>query len=369
MPVAPGAAGLLVVRLDGAGDVVVDDEPDVRLVDPHAEGVGRDGHRPRRVHEPLLIAGARGEVHPRVVGEHGPVLQAGRQDRRHLVHRLARGAIDDGAARLLAEQAEKLLRLLLDLGDSPALVDQVGAVEAGDDDGRLAQAELVQDVCADVLGRGGGEGDTRRVAEPAPHLAQAQILRPKVMPPLADTVRLVHREQLRPQLFRQRGKLRREKPLRRHVQQPSETVLELPHHLAPLDRRQRAVEQHRRDPLVSQLLDLVLHQRDQRRDDDGQPVLDRCGKLIAQALARPRRHDAEHVLAAQHVLDHLALGRPKFVEAEEVLEVLAEVQHLMPIIPLTFPKHTSRSNPRRPRLNFRLRRHFRNLRRRLRRPK
>ena len=42
LAVAAGAAGFLVVRLERAGHGVVDDEAHVRLVDPHAEGVGRD---------------------------------------------------------------------------------------------------------------------------------------------------------------------------------------------------------------------------------------------------------------------------------------------------------------------------------------
>ena len=40
--VAAGAAGLLVVALDGLGQVVVDDEAHVALVDAHAEGDGGD---------------------------------------------------------------------------------------------------------------------------------------------------------------------------------------------------------------------------------------------------------------------------------------------------------------------------------------
>ena len=47
--VAPGAAGFLIVALDGLRQVVVDDEPDVRFVDAHAEGDGG-------AHHPHLVA-------------------------------------------------------------------------------------------------------------------------------------------------------------------------------------------------------------------------------------------------------------------------------------------------------------------------
>ena len=42
LAVTPRAADLLVVGLDGAGDVPVDDEADVGTVHAHAEGVCRD---------------------------------------------------------------------------------------------------------------------------------------------------------------------------------------------------------------------------------------------------------------------------------------------------------------------------------------
>src|SRR5690606_33037244 len=56
--VAPGASGLLVVRLQAARHLGMHDEADVRLVDAHAEGVG--GHHDARIaaHEALLTLGA-----------------------------------------------------------------------------------------------------------------------------------------------------------------------------------------------------------------------------------------------------------------------------------------------------------------------
>ena len=52
-PVASGAAGLLVVPLDGLRQVEVRDEPHVGLVDAHAERDGRDHHDPVLAQEPL----------------------------------------------------------------------------------------------------------------------------------------------------------------------------------------------------------------------------------------------------------------------------------------------------------------------------
>ena len=52
--VAAGAARLLIIRLDAAGNVVVDDEPHVGLVDAHAEGVGGHDDLAPALHEVVL---------------------------------------------------------------------------------------------------------------------------------------------------------------------------------------------------------------------------------------------------------------------------------------------------------------------------
>ena len=54
--VAPGAPGLLVVALEVLGQIVVDDEAHVGLVDAHAEGHRRADHAHLVAHERLLGA-------------------------------------------------------------------------------------------------------------------------------------------------------------------------------------------------------------------------------------------------------------------------------------------------------------------------
>ena len=70
LAVAAGAARLLVIGLQAAGQIVVDDEADVGLVDAHAEGVGGGDDLDPAAHEGLLGLAA-------VVGQ-----QAGVIDRR-----------------------------------------------------------------------------------------------------------------------------------------------------------------------------------------------------------------------------------------------------------------------------------------------
>ena len=68
-------------------------------------------------------------------------------------------------------------------------------------------------------------------------------------------------------------------------------------------------EHHRRVAEVRQPRALVAHQRDQRRDDDGQVVAGERGQLVTEALAAAGGHDDERVAAVERGLDGLALAR------------------------------------------------------------
>ena len=68
LAVAPGAADLLVVGVDRVRRPGVEDEAHVRLVDPHAEGGGRDDHLDLVGHEAVLELAAVLRRQPRVVG-------------------------------------------------------------------------------------------------------------------------------------------------------------------------------------------------------------------------------------------------------------------------------------------------------------
>ena len=62
------------------------------------------------------------------------------------------------------------------------------------------------------------------------------------------------------------------------------------------------------DAAAVQLIDLILHQRDERRDYDRHPRQHDGGKLIAKRLPRSRRHDGEHVCAAEYRIDDAFLA-------------------------------------------------------------
>ena len=70
---------------------------------------------------------------------------------------------------------------------------------------------------------------------------------------------------------------------------------------------------------LAQRVDLVLHQRDQRRDDDADAIAQQRRNLVAQRLAAAGGHQHQRVAAAHHVLDHLGLMPAKRGIAENFL--------------------------------------------------
>ncbi len=65
-----------------------------------------------------------------------------------------------------------------------------------------------------------------------------------------------------------------------------------------------------------QLLQLIGHERQQRRDDDGDAGQLERGELIGQRLAGARRHDGQHVLAGEEVADDLLLAGTEVTQVE-----------------------------------------------------
>src|SRR5204862_4393318 len=72
-------------------------------------------------------------------------------------------------------------------------------------------------------------------------------------------------------------------------------------------------------------VNLVLHQGDERRDDDGQVLAHERRKLVAERLARAGGHDDERVAPLERRPHGLLLPGPEGTEAEVVVEGRAQV--------------------------------------------
>ena len=207
----------------------------------------------------------------------------------------------------------------------PDAVDQVRPIEVADQRHRLPQPETLDDVAAHLLGGGGGEGVDRRLGKRRAQPAELAVLRPEVVAPVADAVRFVDGDEAHAparELPLKAGAAIAHQPLGRDVEQPQPPVAERRQRRRALVGGRGAVETRRRHAALDQAVDLVLHQRDERRDDerDAGRVADQRRRLKADRFAAAGRHDDEAVAAIEDGVDRLPLQRTKALEPPVVRE-------------------------------------------------
>ena len=225
----------------------------------------------------------------------------------------ARG-IDDARARLAGEQRFQLRIQTVARAD---VVADVRTVEAGDDQPVLGNAELRQDVGSRPRVGGCGQREPRHVGIVVEQRAELAIIGPEIVAPFADAMRFVDGDQRQVHAADQTAEGFARRTLRRDVQQVQFAGLE------PLDglfavgigRSQRSGPQADR----IRASDLVVHQRDQRGNDERSAFAGDRGKLIAERLARAGRHHRERVLAGKNAVDDLFLHAAEMIEAEDGL--------------------------------------------------
>ncbi len=300
------------------------DEADVRPVDPHPKGARGHRHRHLAPHEQILRRLALGLRKPGVVGAVGDVvlLQLGGDG----LHTLARGAVNDTRAVLPDQRAQAagFVDLAGELGDVKA---QVVPGESGDEDRGLLQPELALDILAHIRGGRGGKGRTQRTPDLPQDLAQAHVVGPEVVPPLADAVRLVDGEHGDLGRLQRPHEAARPEALRGDIHELERAPAHTLQHLALLIPALRAVNHGRRDAASLKSVHLVLHQRDQRRDHQCDPVHHQRGQLVAEALAAPGGHDHQRVPPLQNAGHHLLLRVPEIPEPEMLLQYLSCLTH------------------------------------------
>ena len=112
------------------------------------------------------------------------------------------------------------------------------------------------------------------------NLTELPVLRPEIMSPFADAMRLIHRQRHRFPLAQTRQKIRHHQPLRRHIQQLVPSLIKSAQSMIHLAAVQRGIDKRRRHPRRLQLIDLILHQRNQGRNHHRQSITHQRRQLI-----------------------------------------------------------------------------------------
>src|SRR5690606_26183452 len=294
--VAPGAAGLLQIVLERAGNVGVHDDANVGLVDAHAERVGG--------HDDVELAGDECPLDLLLLAgfEPGVEMSAAQARARELLGPdlgvAAPRAEDDARAAVAQLAGEDLLDVLALRGvahrhdDVLEILPLVPAEEALQLDAQLG-AEVLDQVIDDIGFRRGREaGHGRRLAGEvlADEARDVQVVGAEIVAPLRQAMRLVEHPG---------GDLAKpdrvdETPVAEllggHEHDPGVAQPDPVERARALGPGEQSVD--RDDALHAardEVVDLVLHQRLQRRDDDREsaaaPVVRERGQLVADRLA------------------------------------------------------------------------------------
>ena len=197
---------------------------------------------------------------------------------------------------------------------------EVGAIERAHEDLGPADEQLVGDFRPGRSVRRRGHGDRLDAMEGFHDLTQAQIFGAEVVAPLRDAVRLVDGEKIDRGPPQGGDDVVAQQPFGRNIEQPERAVVEALRRPAPFVGVGGGIEARRLDPKLAQLRHLVAHQRDQRRNNQGQAAADDRRQLEAQRLAAACRHHRQHVLAGKCGAEDVLLPGTEVGKAKDVRE-------------------------------------------------
>ena len=306
LSVTAGSSGFLVVVFQAGRHVVVEYIADVGFVDAHAEGVGGNDHQGPVVLEILLgllpfflahacmIPGCRDPFAAQAVIQ--------------IVHILSGGTVDDAAVIWMIFQEPENPGILVLGMFHPEI--QIGPVEPGDQDPGMMQFQALEDVFPHLFRGGRCEGAHHRpLRKEFQEIQDPGVTGTEVLSPLRDAMGFVHGHHGDIRLF---GKIPEQlsfQSLRCHIDHLIGSGTGLFQGGIEFPAGKSAVDVGRFDPSRFQCLDLILHQRDQRRDDQGDPRKEQGWDLVAERFAGPGGHDPQYIPALEQGIDQDLLSR------------------------------------------------------------
>ena len=200
-------------------------------------------------------------------------------------------------------------------------VGQVGAGEALAEDVGGAEMELLLNVVDGARGGRGGEGQHGDVGqERLADFGDAEVRGAEIVAPLRDAVTLVDGQQADAHGTELRAEAFGGEAFGREVEElvvAEDAVVELG---VDLGRGHAHVDGCGLDAASAQVVHLVFHQGDERRDDEAEPVHGQRGNLEGERFAAAGGHEGEGVSSGADGADDVFLQRSEGIVAPVLLE-------------------------------------------------
>ena len=195
---------------------------------------------------------------------------------------------------------------------------------------RMDGLELPSEREADVPRRLGrrrrGHPEEGRIAERLEPAPDEEVVGPEVVPPHAHAVHLVHDHEPDADLGQEVDEARLAQALGRGVDEAGLAGGHTGEARRRFLRRERRVDEgRRRGDLRRQLVHLILHERDQRREHERRLRTEHRRELVRQRLPGARRHECERVPPGDRRAHDVLLPGPEGVEAEGLAQRCDEI--------------------------------------------
>ena len=310
-------------------------KPDIRTVDPHAEGIRGNDNVRLTVHEGVLGLLPLGVRHAGMVSRDAQA-QIGKR-LVHLFHLLAGGTINN--ARLVAfyKIVQPLVLLLVRIARSNPEM-QILPGKTAYNGYRIIQMQMLQNIVPHSGRSRGRQGCNLWTPHGLNSAAKLQIIRTEIMPPLAQAMSLIHGNHVHVHSRQGSHESLVAKAFRSYVHQLVASFLHAGQAFLLLRKTQGTVDHGRGNAFDNKGIHLVLHQGNQRTNHQAHAFPAQSGKLVAQGLAAPGRHYHQNVAALHDGSHHAVLPFPQPGKPEVFLQCLhgrsdqLEPTHLLHIV-------------------------------------
>ena len=231
------------------------------------------------------------------------------QERGDVFGALAPRYIDDSAAFNATAHFEQLAHLVVRFTED---IRKVGTREIAPQQVRAAEAEAFHDVAGHLRGRRRRQGDHRhRSADNLADIGDHQVIRTEIVTPLRDAMRFIYDDEVHIHPAQPRLEQFGAQALGRNVKEFIVAVNGVVEGDVDLAIRHSGIDGQSRNPAVAQILDLVFHQGDERRNHQADPGAHHRRHLETDGLPAPGRQDRQHIPPGQRLGNNLLLHRPK----------------------------------------------------------